>query len=120
MTTSQLEKPFDLLCVEETEMLKNNLINIVQTSKLPLSVTKLVVRETFRELISAIDQTLTKTSQEYYTRISETTQPNDTVQQSESVQQTDAAQATNATPQTVSVPPYEAPNVPQYPTDSDE
>ena len=100
MTTSQLEKPFDLLCVEETEMLKNNLINIVQSSKLPLSVTKLVVKETFRELLSAIDQTLSKTSQDYYTRLSEATQTNNDVQQSVSAQQINSFQQTDTTLQT--------------------
>ena len=91
MTTSQPEKPFDLLCVEETEMLKNNLINAVQTSKLPLSVTKLIVTETFRELISAIDQTLSKTSQDYYTSLSQATEQTDPIQSVETEQPVEKA-----------------------------
>ena len=83
MTISQLEKPFDLLCVEEAKILKNNLINIVQASKLPLSVTELVITETFRELISAIDQTLSKASQDYYSKLSETAPQNEAALQTD-------------------------------------
>lgn len=107
-TTSQLEKPFDLLCVEETEMLKSNLINAAQSSKLPLSVTKLVVTETFRELLSAIEQTLAKTSQDYYTELSQMAQKTDTIQPTEKTQQviesqtnqTDMIQSTESIQQT--------------------
>lgn len=72
MNTQPSEKPFDLLCVEETDLLKSNLINIVQNSKLPISVTRLVLNETYRELMAAIDQAIQKESQEYYTKLSET------------------------------------------------
>lgn len=80
MNTQPSEKPFDLLCVEETDLLKSNLINIVQNSKLPISVTRLVLNETYRELMAAIDQAIQKESQEYYTKLSETAAQDASVQ----------------------------------------
>ena len=71
MNTQPSKKPFDLLCVEETDLLKSNLINIIQNSELPISVTRLVLNETYRELMAAIEQALQKESQEYFTKLSE-------------------------------------------------
>ena len=71
-----IQKPFNVLCIEETTTLKNNLLNVIQESQLPLAIRKMVIEQEVTNILIQIDNAIKKEEQDYYKKIAETNEVN--------------------------------------------
>lgn len=63
---TEIKKPIDVFFEEESEKLRNAIIQTIQESTLPLYVRKVILAQTANELISSINQNIQESAAEYY------------------------------------------------------
>ena len=63
---TEIKKPIDVFFEEESEKLRNAIIQTIQESTLPLYVRKVILTQTANELISSINQNIQESAAEYY------------------------------------------------------
>lgn len=69
--TKEIQKPIDVYYEEEGTKLRQQLVNIIQESVLPLYLRKTILVQTTNELITAINQSIQTASQQYYESVKE-------------------------------------------------
>lgn len=67
-------KPFDLMCLEETENLRQGIMSAINNSQLPVSVRKMVFTNTANEILAQMDRFLEETRNRYEQSLNEETQ----------------------------------------------
>lgn len=60
------EKPFDIICSETYEHMSTELINIIETAKVPLSVSKLILVQVTNNILNSINNEIEKQKDNYY------------------------------------------------------
>ncbi len=65
------QKSLNIIISDEIELLENSLINIIQNSKLPFSVIKVVLKSTTNNIMAMIDNAIETEKNKYYSELSE-------------------------------------------------
>lgn len=65
-------KPFDLMCMDETENLRQGVMSVINNSQLPISIRKMVFTSVANEIVAQMDKFLEDVTNKYYQSLNET------------------------------------------------